>query len=138
MGDRVFFIVHNRTPDEEHPTYSPVIYGHHSGAEAPSLISALHDLMAHRRGDVNYSAARLVGIMHERIGGYLSLGMWNLPEDFRHETEYLFDLFGDEDAGLVLYNAETGEVECIGGYLTPEKFFHGPYEKAALRAAGAT
>lgn len=121
MGDRVLFIVHNKSAGDMEVEYSPIIYGHNSGYAAPRLLAKLHERMENRRGDVAYAAARLIGIMHESIPGNLSLGVWNLPEDFRKEAGYLTEM-SHGDAGVVLYDCVDGSVECYGSYLIGDSF----------------
>ena len=117
MGDRVLFIVHNKSAGDMEVEYSPVIYGHNSGYVSAKLLNKLHERMSGRRGDVAYACARLIGIMHEDIPGNLSLGVWNLPEDFRKEAGYLTEM-SHGDAGVILYDCNDGSVECYGGYMS--------------------
>lgn len=116
MGDRVLFIVHNKSDGSE-VEYSPVIYGHNSGYKSAALLRKLHERMEGRRSDVSYACARLIGIIHNEISGNLSLGVWNLPEDFLNEPDYLTQM-SHGDAGVILYDCGDGSVKCYGGYMT--------------------
>jgi hypothetical protein len=114
MGDRVLFIVHNKSAGEQ-VEYSPVIYGHNAGYKTAHYLDLLRKRMASRMGDVSYAAARLVGIIHEETPGNLSLGIWNLPEDFEATEDYLTEM-SHGDAGVVLYDCVDGTVQVFGSY----------------------
>lgn len=122
MGDRVIVIVTNADRSE----VSPVIYGHWSAESMPNYLSMLKELMKGREGDVYYTAARLIGIMHEDIDGNLSLGVWNMPDEWRAELctndEEIISAWAEEntygDGGIILYNCDNHSWKAYAGYLT--------------------
>ena len=107
MGDRILFQV---TDGED---VSPVVYGHWSGSAAWEICATLKSLMKDRPRDVSYTAARLVGIIHERIDGNLSLGMWNRDMLLDDAASH-----GDEGCVVVDFSGSNMRFRCFGGYLT--------------------
>ena len=103
MGDRA--LVQFTDGDE----VSPVIYLHWSGSEVAGYLKELAELMRGREGDVNYAAARFVGICHNHIEGNLSLGMWNQVEKLTADDSH-------GDAGCFVVNVDTWNIEAMGGY----------------------
>jgi hypothetical protein len=121
MGDRALIVV---TDGER---VSPVVYLHWGGASVPEMIEQLRLLMASRGADVDYAAARLVGIAHETMPGPLSLGMWNAPESLqRHvrdqvagtDRSYFLDQESHGDAGFIIVRADDEySWQAFRGYL---------------------
>jgi hypothetical protein len=122
MGDRALIVV---TDGER---VSPVIYLHWGGASVPGLIAQLAKLMKSRGSDVDYAAARLVGLAHEMIPGPLSLGMWNATEALERavqlhcegidQTSHL-DQESHGDAGFIVVRADQQfSWQSFRGYLT--------------------
>jgi len=75
MGNRCIIVVHNKKE------FGPVIYQHWA-VDPVDTIKEFKELMQDRKGDVSYCSARLIGILHVRTHGILSLGVWNLPKEF--------------------------------------------------------
>ena len=121
MGDRALIIVTDRRRAE----VSPVIYTHWGGSTVPAVLDDAWELMGDRTGNVGYAAARIVGILHERTPGNLSLGVWNTPQTIQSairsgDADDLADALEDYshgNAGVVLYDCSTGEWTAYGGYL---------------------
>ncbi len=103
MGDRALIQIENSG------AVSPVIYVHNAGEQVPGFLEEIAVFMKGRRGDVDYTAARLIGLMHELIEGNISLGIFNQPERLTAEDSH-------GDAGCFVYNCTTGHVEAFGGY----------------------
>src|ERR1051326_2984584 len=101
MGDRALIIF----TDGE--AVSPVIYLHWAGSRVPDLLHRHKDLMASRGADVQYAAARFVGIVHATMPEQnLSLGIWNADCNTRYAVladaaDKLADL-SHGDAGFVV------------------------------------
>jgi len=123
MGDRALVIFHDDT------TVSPVIYLHWSGSEVPQLAAAHEKLMADRKGDVQYAAARFVGLAHEQISGNLSLGIWNADADLQAAvlqitadptSKAAASVLASEshgDAGVCVIDCRDFTWKAFGGYL---------------------
>ena len=119
MGDRALVIF---TDGEK---VSPVIYLHWAGSRVPDLLHRHKDLMASRGADVQYAAARFVGIVHSTMPEQnLSLGIWNADRNTRNAV-----LAGDSDAlaamshgdaGLVVVDVRSYSWTAWGGYLSAE------------------
>ncbi|MGR3802023.1 MAG: hypothetical protein ACU0AY_01005 [Marinibacterium profundimaris] len=75
MGDRALVLF------KDHSSVSPTVYLHWHGSAVPELVEELDNVMAGRRNDAAYAAARFIGIVHERIPGNLSLGVMQTPEE---------------------------------------------------------
>lgn len=116
MGDRVLFLV-----KDKHEV-SPVIYGHWCGEYALSYVEQLRELM-NGRDDMQYAAARLVGIIHSEVpNDNTGLGIWNTSPKLQKAV-----LEGDEtvignashgDAGVVIIDADDNySCKFYGGYL---------------------
>jgi hypothetical protein len=122
MGDRALIVV---TDGER---VSPVIYLHWGGHSVPTLIEQLALLMKPRGADVDYAAARLVGLAHEMIPGPLSLGMWNATESLQRrvrdqaagiDRSYYLDQESHGDAGFIVVRADQDyDWQSFRGYLT--------------------
>jgi hypothetical protein len=99
-------------------SYSPVVYLHWMGEDVPRLLSALQILMGDRRGDVDYTAARCIGLACQKTPGNLSVGVFNSGNRVWWGQG---DTHGD--AGVILVNVHPNhwfETHCEGGYMTPE------------------
>ena len=104
MGDRV-----NIRIKAGEQAASCGVYLHWGGEGA--LDTLRNAIPAMRKGDPDYSTARLIGVLHKQMKGNTGLGV--VPFDFE-----------DGDAGVVTYDCESGEVTCEKGYLkTPSKPF---------------
>ena len=122
MGDRVVITF---TDDDE--SFSPAVYMHWNGQEAPDMIRAAQPVM--RREDSSYSAARFCGECHKAVRGVTGLGLVDAPvgsEAFPID----WNSYSHGDAGVYVVNTTTGEVKCHGGYgedfkLDPDKFAAG-------------
>ncbi len=111
MGNRAVVVFHDGKE------FSPCVYLHWGGSEVPTLLAELWALMAGRRGDLSYSAARFIGVAHAKIPGNLSLGIWNspvseppgdLPKQWREHSH--------GDAGVFVVDCRSGDVVRVGGY----------------------
>ncbi len=114
MGDRAIIIVHN----EESQDYGPTIYLHWDGSHLPALLKEWWTYMDGRRGDVEYGAARLIGLAHVMIDGNLSLGVWNITADTYASAmrQSRGAEYSHGDAGTIHVDAETGIVVGQWGY----------------------
>ena len=119
MGDRALIIF----TDGE--AVSPVIYLHWAGSRVPDLLHRHKDLMASRGADVQYAAARFVGIVHSTMPEQnLSLGIWNADCNTRYAVladaaDKLADL-SHGDAGFVVVDVRDYSWKAWGGYLSAE------------------
>lgn len=122
MGDRALVVF---TDGSE---VSPTVYLHWSGGRVPALIDELKTVMTGREGDVQYSAARFIGICHASIDGNLSLGRWNTEEAICEAVKGLDNVSGGDsatsiteyshgDAGCVVVNVNDHSWKAYGGYL---------------------
>ena len=120
MGDRALVIF---TDGER---VSPVIYLHWSGSRVPDLLEQHKALMASRGADVDYAAARFVGIVHAIMPEQnLSLGMWNADGSTRtavktRNVDALKNL-SHGDAGVVLVDVQDYSWNAYGGYLAERR-----------------
>ena len=116
MGDRALVIF------TDGKDVSPVIYLHWHGSSAPGLLMQHRQLMASRGADLQYAAARFVGIVHATMPDQnLSLGMWNADVATREavlgaDAEAL-DRLSPGDAGVIVVDVARYEWEAFGGYL---------------------
>lgn len=94
--------------------FSPVIYGHWCGEQAPEIVKRLQKRMSERKGDVDYIAARLVQEAINGRSGDTGFGIWNAEKVLTAADSH-------GDAGVVLINADTLEPTYIGGYLDPKR-----------------
>ncbi len=113
MGDRVLIIF--KSDDNGH-SHAPAVYGHWSGHEMPELLAAATEAGWLRKGDVGYSAARLCGWMCKQSDGCTGVGIIAAPDDLSKET---LTKFSHGDAGVLVVDVDTGEVETFGGYTKP-------------------
>ena len=112
MGDRACVLFFDLT------TVSPAVYLHWHGRSVPAWLDDLAGLMAARRLDATYAAARFVGLCHARMPGNLSLGIASTPLT-------LADLRGGDrlsalspgDAGVVVVDTADFAWRAYAGYL---------------------
>lgn len=120
MGDRLRVVFKS----EDHAgnlSYSPVAYHHWGGSYFVERHAEWLTLMDGRMGDLEYSAARWIGIAHSHLPGNLSLGVANLTQE-EHDA---LDLGEPEviakhshgDAGFVVVDVADGSWRAYGGYL---------------------
>ena len=109
MGDRALVIFKHQD------NYSPVTYLHWHGSDVPQLLWNTREWMVGRENDLDYTAARFVGVCHRHIDGNCSLGIWNLPSDFKHTEKYLEEM-SQGNAGVIIVDVSTWEFEQYGGY----------------------
>ena len=113
MGDRALVVFKridtNINVAERRAQYSPIIYLHWGGEKVPELLSKLRKLMTSRGEDLNYQAARFVGICHDENPGNLSLGMWNLPDNFTESADQ-----SHGDAGLIVVDIKDYSFKQYG------------------------
>lgn len=113
MGDRAIIIFR----DKKNGEHSPAIYLHWSAYAVAEYLRRTHKLMLGRGADLNYTAARFVGVCHEDIEGNMSLGMWNVGEIPENPGE-----LSHGDAGLILVdirndgNGLVYDCEAFDGY----------------------
>jgi hypothetical protein len=74
MGDRALIIF----TDGEN--VSPTVCLHWGASRVPDWLRKHGELMKSRGADVEYAAARFIGIAHTHIDGNLSLGCWSTEE----------------------------------------------------------
>lgn len=106
MGDRVLIQVINGA------SVSPVCYGHWAGEYAPRYIREVAELMKGRNGDVEYTFARLVGVLTRYNNGNTGVGVWNQTTKLTPEDSH-------GDAGCYVIDCNNWDVEAFGGYGTP-------------------
>lgn len=116
MGDRVTIVL---TDGVE---VSPSIYLHWGGEGVETLLQSLKGLMEGREADLDYSAARLVGLCHENTPGNLSLGIWNTGPELsdailKTGDPEVLENASPGDAGLVVVNLKGYRWRAFGGYL---------------------
>jgi DNA topoisomerase VI subunit A len=73
MGDRAVVVF----KDEDE--YSSCIYLHWDGSNVMDFLEKASPRL--RSGDIQYTAARFVGVCHESIEGNLSLGIMNMRDE---------------------------------------------------------
>lgn len=117
MGERALVVFHD---GEE---YSPTVYLHWEGQRIGAHLQEWEELMKGRTGDLQYGAARFIGICHTHVPGALSLGVWNTDHDAPAPTSMEADAYWREkshgDAGVFLVDVRTesfGKVRVRGGY----------------------
>lgn len=108
MGDRAIVVFH-----DDAANYSPAIYLHWHGGYVLAWVRATNTLMEGRPNDVDYTAARFVGIAHTAIPGNLSLGIHNLPGG--KKTEKYWRLLSPGDRGVFLVNVNTHAITRYDG-----------------------
>lgn len=111
MGDiAIIFCKSDKTKE-----ISPAIYLHWSGDKVAEYLFAAEKRM--RQGDVSYATARLIGILHEKIKGNLSLGVFSVDfcSDKYEEQLKELKMMSSGDAGVFTVDIDTGKVEHIEG-----------------------
>ena len=109
MGDRALIVL------KEGKEYSPVVYLHWHAPQVQNYINRLKEVMETRGVDLSYAFARLVGIIHNDISGNLSLGSFNLPNDFAETDDYLKKM-SHGDGGVYVVNLADYSIKTGGGY----------------------
>lgn len=110
MGDRALIVFHAK--DRGH---SPVLYQHWGGHGIAGLLQEACSFMADRPGDLDYIAARTVGIAHSHSPRSTGIGIFNSPEKLEDCT---VKDFSHGDAGVFLVDVSKAEwvAECFNGY----------------------
>lgn len=108
MGDRVLFQV-----IDSQGRVSPVVYGHWCGSEAKKIVAATIKQMDGRVNDVDYTTARLVQNILGGDKGNTGCGVFNQEKKLTADDSH-------GDAGCVIVNCDTWNVEYFGGYLKPD------------------
>lgn len=105
MGERVLFQVVRGNE------FSPVVYCHRAGDQVRQICARLRDRMGDRRGDLEYTAARLVQECINGNEGSLSFGLWN-AKGIQTEAD------SHGDGGVVLIDVSSSQMQfkCFGGY----------------------
>lgn len=130
MGDRALIIF----IDLDDRKVSPTVYLHWSGSHVPELLDEHRALMKGRFGDLEYAAARFVGVCHSHLDGNLSLGMWNTKPEIEAAALCVMggagevpaavealDEYSHDDAGVVIVNVDNMTWKAFGGYLRDSK-----------------
>lgn len=116
MGDRAIIVLRDKD------NHSPIIYCHWGGCHVNEYLDELDVMMRDRPGDLLYSAARLVGIIHNHLEPPYSLGMRNskLPHPSKCTYKTYADL-SNGDAGTILYDVNTKQRHYFRGYLEEQQ-----------------
>lgn len=89
------------------------VYLHWDGERALDLLKKAIPEM--RKGDVGYSTARLVSFLcAQRPGKSTGVGVFAPPKD---ETEESLCAASPGDAGVLVYDVDTGITQAYAGYL---------------------
>jgi hypothetical protein len=95
---------------------SPAVYVHWHGENLPELLREAAPTL--RANDPDYAAARFCGHVANKAKGKTGVGIFN--------TTTLADVrdreFSHGDAGVVIVDVGTGEIEAINGYLSEREF----------------
>lgn len=102
MGDRALVQFKDNSGN-----VSPVICLHWMGSNVGFLLKSTKKIM--QTTDLEYCAARFVGVCHVFHKGDTGIGIWNHPG-------ILVEKDSPGDAGCFIVNCETWEVETFGGY----------------------
>jgi len=113
--------------------YSPVIYLHNDGYRVPDLLQQTRTCMESRGVDLNYAAARFIGVCHLAIGSNLSLGVFNLPQGFSKFTVKELKDYSHGNAGLIVVDLNTWEFKQYGQYYKLEQLEKPKTEAQALK-----
>lgn len=105
MGDRAVVLVKDAACG---------MYLHWAGREALDILTRAIPRM--RSHDANYSMARLIGHAHSEVEGNCSLGVVPPPKDYAN----ILGSYSPGDAGVVLYDCETGVTQLSHGSLADE------------------
>lgn len=103
---------------------SPGVYLHGAGLSVPALLEKHRELMANRVGELDYAAARFVGVCHDQIEGNLRLGIWNTPENVRKaivadKADSVMGEYTHGYAGVVVVNVNDFSWKEYDGYVAP-------------------
>ena len=125
--------------------YSPSVYLHWGGSSIPALLAAVRERMGGREGDLDYTAARFIGLAHETTPGNLSLGVSNLDATDIDALRAAKPGYGSGlpmccgDAGVFVVNVKTWTVQRLSGRLgdcdAPRVFQAGRVEFSAEELA---
>jgi hypothetical protein len=110
MGDRALVVLKDGT------NYSPVMYLHWHAPQVQNYINRLKEVMNGREGDLQYGFGRLVGIAHNDIGGNLSLGVWNLPQNFSESNAEALKSMSHGDGGIYVVDLSDYSIATYAGY----------------------
>jgi hypothetical protein len=88
---------------------SPSIYLHWAGSKVPALLAKLRERMVGRDGDLEYTAARFVGICHDEAPGNMGLGISNVVD--REFAEH-----SPGDAGVFVVDVDSWTVNRVGRF----------------------
>ena len=91
-------------------------YLHWDGASNIELLNQAIPTM--RYDDPDYSQARLIGVLHNAISGNSGLGVMPPPSEEDYAQNMLDYSHGD--AGVIIYDCKTGELQVYNGYLEHE------------------
>jgi len=102
------------------------VYTHWSGSFIKEILEEAAPVM--RKGDPDYAMARLIGVIHNRLDGALSLGLVGYPttkpphSSTTYNTVEQWERWSPGDAGIFIVDTATGKVDTHGGYgfETPE------------------
>ena len=109
MGDRAKIVI------KDAPCAMYVHWGGHGALEL--LQRAIPGM---RKGDEQYSMARLIGHAHTEISGNTGLGVVPAPEDCDQITED----YSPGDAGVIVYDCDTGTTTLWHGHLADQAQGH--------------
>lgn len=112
MGNRVVVLCKDDGSTEG--CYSPGVYLHWGGDDVIKYIKEASQYM--RKGDPLYAIARFCGVCHEEMEEkVLGLGLVKAPR--QEDIEDGFEEYSPGDAGVVVINTDSGELEAFAGYL---------------------
>lgn len=122
MGDRALVVF-----TDSNGQISPTVYLHWGGGHVPNYIGLLRNYMKGREGDMEYSCARFIGLVHfETKPSNTSLGVWNTPEniamsirdDSDDRAKGDLNNYSHGDAGVILCDVSNDHrCKTYGGYL---------------------
>lgn len=113
MGNRVVVIFTDGKGE-----YSPCVYLHWGASALGQFLETWRKLMVGREGDVQYGAARFVGVCHEAMDGNMSLGIWDsrIPAEATTapaDAEIALQAHDPGDAGVAVVNVSTYKVQRL-------------------------
>lgn len=111
MGDRALVIFKH---GEE---FSPTIYLHWMGSDVPDLLAEHRAFMGDSADDLDYTAARFVGLCASKTSGdKTGIGIFNTDAATLTDDESL-KAASHGDAGVILVSLPSFEWKAYGGYL---------------------
>ena len=122
MGDRATIVVIAGEDDSRDFNISGScgvqIYSHWGGEDIVDIITK--GIPALRQGDAPYSAARLCAVLCNNVPDTnLGVGLFGVNVD---DFATRFQIMSPGDAGVVVYNCRTGNIQTFAGYLSdPDK-----------------